>query len=136
MTLSDLFLPLGLLGSYLVFIWFLWRETLIFREKRVGAHSSTLSDGASLFISFRPVSGCCGRKMGAETALYVRHEPAPGVRCRMGDFVYSGFPLAACPFKRNVLGNSPSPQILNDPKSLYHGPSGASGSDSRHSFSL
>src|SRR4030095_12104719 len=28
MTLSDLFLPLGLLGSYLVFIWFLWRETV------------------------------------------------------------------------------------------------------------
>src|SRR3990167_9068139 len=32
---------------------------------------------------------------------------------------YSDFPLAACPFNRKVLGNSPSPQILNDPKSLY-----------------
>src|SRR2546427_11756937 len=51
-------------------------------------------------------------------------------------FIYSAFPLAACPVKRNVLGNSPSPQILNDPKSLYQGPSGASGSDSRHSLSL
>src|SRR5438093_13188706 len=51
-------------------------------------------------------------------------------------FVYSDFPLAACPFKRNVLGSSPSPQILNDPKSLYQGPSGASGSVSRHSFSF
>ncbi len=34
----------------------------------------------------------------------------------------SDFPFAACPFKRSVFGNSPSPQILNDPKSLYHGP--------------
>src|SRR5260370_18622735 len=55
--------------------------------------------------------------MGAETARCVRHEPAPGPPGRR--FVYSDFPLAACPFKRNVLGNSPSPQILNDPKSLY-----------------
>jgi hypothetical protein len=36
---------------------------------------------------------------------------------------------------------SPAPsdrsrQILNDPKSLYHGPAGACGSDSRHSLSL
>jgi hypothetical protein len=36
--------------------------------------------------------------------------------------VYSDFPLAACPFKRNVFGSSPSPQILKDPKSLYQGP--------------
>src|SRR5207249_12082934 len=108
---------------------------LIFREKRVGAHTSTSSDGASFFISLRPVS-CWGSRLVSDTALCVRHGSAPGVRCRLGDFVYSGFPLAACPFKRNVLGNSPSPQILNDPKSLYHGPSGASGSDSRHSFSL
>jgi len=28
MTMSDLVLPFGLLGSYCVFIWFLWRETL------------------------------------------------------------------------------------------------------------
>jgi len=46
-----------------------------------------------------------------------------------GESTYRDFPLAGCPFRRNVLGNSPSPQILNDPKSLYHGPSGASGSD-------
>jgi hypothetical protein len=32
---------------------------------------------------------------------------------------YSALPFAGCPFKRNVFGNSPSPQILNDPKSLY-----------------
>src|SRR5436309_10333047 len=80
-------------------------DPLILREKRLGAHSSALSDGASFLISFRPVSGCCGSKMGADSARCVRHEPAPGVRCRLGDFVYSGFPLAACPFKRNVLGN-------------------------------
>ncbi|PYN55802.1 MAG: hypothetical protein DMD92_16630, partial [Candidatus Rokuibacteriota bacterium] len=41
---------------------------------------------------------------------------------------YSDFPFAACAFKRKVFGSSPSPQILNDPKCLYHGPSGASGS--------
>ena len=78
-----------------------------------------------------------GSKMGADRARCVRHEPALKVNCPPGQrFAYSDFPLAACPFKRNVLGNSPSPQILNDPKSLYHRPSGASGSDSRHSFSL
>jgi arsenate reductase len=27
MTLSDLFLPLGVLAAYLVFVWFLWRDT-------------------------------------------------------------------------------------------------------------
>ena len=37
---------------------------------------------------------------------------------------YNDFPFAACPLSRNVFGSSPSPQILNDPKSLYHGPSG------------
>ena len=47
---------------------------------------------------------------------------------------HNDFPLAACPLKGNVFGSSPSPQILNDPKSLYHGPSGASGSDSRHNL--
>jgi hypothetical protein len=51
-------------------------------------------------------------------------------------YFYSDFPLVACPLKRNVFGSSPSPQTLNDPKSLYQGPSGASGSDSRHNFSL
>src|SRR2546422_2321022 len=39
---------------------------LILREKRAGALSSTLADGTSFFISFHPVSGCCGCKMGAE----------------------------------------------------------------------
>jgi len=42
------------------------------------------------------------------------------------DQVYRAFPFAACPLKRNVFGSSPSPQILNDPKSLYQGPAGAS----------
>ena len=49
---------------------------------------------------------------------------------------YSASPFAGWPFRRNVLGSSPSPQILNDAKSLYQGPSGASGSDSRQSLSL
>ena len=49
---------------------------------------------------------------------------------------YSDLPRSGCPFNKKVFGNSPSPQILNDPKSLYHEPSGASGSDSRHSLSL
>src|SRR5438445_59124 len=48
----------------------------------------------------------------------------------------SASPLSTCPLSRNVLGNLPSPQSLTDPKSLYQSPSGASGPDSRHSFSL
>lgn len=47
----------------------------------------------------------------------------------------SGFPLATCFLVRKVFGNLPSPQILKDPKSLYHNPSGASGSDSLQSLS-
>src|SRR5580765_7307558 len=47
---------------------------------------------------------------------------------------YSFFPLATSPRKRKGLGYFPSPQILNDPKSLYPSPSGTSGSDSRHIF--
>jgi hypothetical protein len=39
-------------------------------------------------------------------------------------------PLAAWPRSRNVLGYEPWPQILNEPKSLYHSPSGTSGFDS------
>src|SRR5229473_2474262 len=110
---------------------------LIFRKKRSALGSSTFSLDVSCLLLFRPVSGCYGSKMGADSARCVRHEPALGVRCPPGQrFVYSDFPLAACPFKRNVLGNSPSPQILNDPKSLYHRPSGASGSDSRQALSL
>jgi hypothetical protein len=49
-------------------------------------------------------------------------------------FIASG-PYATCPRSRKVFGYFPSPQILNDPKSLYQAPSGASGSDSRHIFS-
>lgn len=45
-------------------------------------------------------------------------------------------PSPALPSRGMSLGSSPSPQILNDPKSLYQGPTGASGSDSRHSLSL
>ena len=40
---------------------------LILPEKRAGALSSTLADGVSFFISFHPVSGCCGCKMGADS---------------------------------------------------------------------
>lgn len=47
---------------------------------------------------------------------------------------YSFLPLAGWPRRRNVLGYFPLPLILKEPKSLYQGPSGASGSDSRHSF--
>ena len=39
-------------------------------------------------------------------------------------------PFAACPRRRKVFGYCPSPQPLKEPKSLNHGPSGASGSDS------
>ena len=88
---------------------------LILREKRSTARSSTFSVDASFLLLFRPVSGCYGSKMGADSARCVRHEPALGVRCPPGQFDYSDFPLTACPFKRSVLGNSPSPQILNDP---------------------
>lgn len=47
----------------------------------------------------------------------------------------SSCPLAAWLASKNVLGNLPSRQILNEPKSLYQAPSGASGFDSLHSFS-
>jgi len=43
-------------------------------------------------------------------------------------------PLAGWPRSRKVFGYLPSPQILNDPKSLYQSPSGASGWVSRQSF--
>src|SRR3989441_13358439 len=39
---------------------------LILREKRSAASGSTLFDDASFFVSFHPVSGCYGSKMGAE----------------------------------------------------------------------
>lgn len=39
-------------------------------------------------------------------------------------------PLATWPGRRNVLGSLPSPQSLNEPKSLYHGPSGTIGFNS------
>ena len=39
---------------------------LILQERRSAASGSTLSDGASFFVSFHPVSGCYGSKMGAE----------------------------------------------------------------------
>src|SRR5467141_3545762 len=38
---------------------------LILREKRSTARSSTFSVDASFLLLFRPVSGCCGCKMGA-----------------------------------------------------------------------
>jgi len=51
-----------------------------------------------------------------------------------GDGGQSFFPFAACPASRKVFGYFPSPQTLKEPKFLYQSPSGASGSDSRHSF--
>lgn len=39
------------------------------------------------------------------------------------------------PGSRTVLGNSPEPQIMNDPKSLYQSPSGAQGSEFTQSCS-
>src|SRR5690348_2179068 len=54
---------------------------------------------------------------------------------QMHRIAQSFLPLADCPRRRKVFGYFPSPQTLKDPKSLYQGPSGASGSDSRHSFS-
>jgi len=44
-------------------------------------------------------------------------------------------PLAAWPASKKVFGYFPSPQILNEPKSLYQSPSGASGLDSLHVLS-
>src|SRR5580692_8423063 len=61
--------------------------------------------------------------------------PGLGNKPGVGSTAQSFFPLAACSRSRKVFGYFPSPQILNDPKSLYQGPSGASGSDSRHIFS-
>ena len=36
-------------------------------------------------------------------------------------------PKGIIPFPRTVLGSSPEPQIIKDPKSLYQSPSGAQG---------
>src|SRR6202011_6292091 len=47
----------------------------------------------------------------------------------------SFFPLAAWPASKKVFGYFPTPQILNEPKSLYQSPSGASGFDSLHALS-
>ena len=51
------------------------------------------------------------------------------------DHDYSLRPRAGWPRSRKVFGDSPSPQTLKEPKSLYHAPSGASGSDFRQSLS-
>lgn len=45
-------------------------------------------------------------------------------------------PFAACPGRRNVFGKPPLPQSLNEPKSLYHDPSGTFGFDSSQIRSL
>ena len=42
-------------------------------------------------------------------------------------------PNAFIPLVSTVLGYSPEPHSLNEPKSLYHGPSGARGPDLTHS---
>src|SRR5271157_1082890 len=41
-------------------------------------------------------------------------------------------PKGATPFVSTVFGNSPEPQIMNEPKSLYHSPSGAHGTAFTH----
>ena len=38
-----------------------------------------------------------------------------------------GEPKGSMPCANTVFGNSPEPQIVNDPKSLYQSPSGAQG---------
>ena len=58
----------------------------------------------------------------------------PHRTARLG--VRDAAPSAAWPRNRNVFGCSPSPHSLKDPKSLYQGPSGASGPDSRHALSF
>jgi hypothetical protein len=57
-------------------------------------------------------------------------------RSRYREIYSISVPVAAWPLRRKVLGYLPSPQILNDPKSLTQRPSGASGADSRQSLSL
>src|SRR6267143_4969763 len=52
---------------------------LILREERSAAGSFTFSVDASFLLLFRPVSGCCGSKMGAADARCVRLEPAPAI---------------------------------------------------------
>src|SRR5436853_2735115 len=46
---------------------------MILRERRSTAGSSTFSVDASFLLLFRPVSGCYGSKMGADSARCVRH---------------------------------------------------------------
>jgi hypothetical protein len=43
-------------------------DPLISREKRSVAGSFTFSVDVSFLLLFRPVSGCCGSKMGAANA--------------------------------------------------------------------
>ena len=45
-------------------------------------------------------------------------------------------PNGVMPFVSTVFGSSPDPQIRNDPKSLYHSPSGAVGPAFTHSCSF
>ena len=42
-------------------------------------------------------------------------------------------PNGAMPLVSTVFGNSPVPQIMNEPKSLYQSPSGAHGAAFTHS---
>ena len=77
-----------------------------------------------------------GEQIGRVGYAFDRCRPLnfPGRACQGAHLVHNFFPLATCPRRRKVFGYFPWPQILNDPKSLDQGPSGASGSDSRHSF--
>ncbi len=49
---------------------------LILQERRSAASGSTLSDDASFFVSYHPVSGCYGSKMGAEMRAQSSRLPA------------------------------------------------------------
>ena len=55
---------------------------LILQERRSAASGSTLSDDASFFVSFHPVSGCYGSKMGAEMRA---QSPRPSAASGAGD---------------------------------------------------
>src|SRR2546427_3418972 len=87
---------------------------LILREKRSAASGSTLFDDASFFVSFHPVSGCYGSKMGAE----IRAQ-SPRLSAGVGDLATAILVRVRPPYAHDHLGcfDSLLRKPLRDPHS-------------------
>src|ERR1039457_1343668 len=68
-----------------------------------------------------------GEPSACRTAVRPNAFPAGVSAGRPPHFYSIRVPNGAMPFVSTVFGNSPEPQIVNDPKSLYQSPSGAHG---------